>query len=53
MARAMATGMRVMGGKEGDGGKAMPNKDDGKWTATATKMEMVTKTRVVGKQRQQ
>ncbi len=55
-ARAMATVMRVAGNEEGngDGGKSNGdgNKGGGQVMATATKMVMVTATRVGGKQRQ-
>jgi hypothetical protein len=51
-ARVVATAMSVAGSKEGDGSKAMAmtTKIVGKWTATATKIAMATKTMVEGKQ---
>jgi hypothetical protein len=51
----MAMMMRVAGGKEGEGGKAMAmaTRMVGEWTAMATKKVMVMAMRVAGKQRQQ
>ncbi len=50
-ARAITMAMRVAGEEEGKGGKAMAlaTRVVGKWTATATKRAMTTKTREVGK----
>jgi hypothetical protein len=49
----MATAMRVVGGKEGKGSKAMTmvTRMAGKLTATVPKRETATLTRVAGEQR--
>jgi hypothetical protein len=49
-AREMATAMRVVGKKEGEGSKAMAmaTRMAGEWTVMATKRVIVTTTRVAG-----
>jgi hypothetical protein len=51
LARTMAKAVRVVGDKEGEGGKAMAmaTRIAGEWTVTSTKRALVTATRVVGK----
>ncbi len=54
VARAMAVAMRVVGGKAGEGSKAMAmaTKMAGKLTAMAMQRAMAMAMRVAGKQRQ-